>query len=121
MLPAGFASGLLFIEFLNGEAKHIAGTKEGRSWDFWTQEGFAHTGQTYPERMEIMLVDGKSYPPGVYLLGAGTIKRGGKGGLTVDFANCPLVPLNDAIKGLGDIASAVSAAGAGVAPLRKAS
>ena len=98
---------LCVIEVLSPEAKHLVGSKEGRSWDFWIQTAYASSGELYPFPIEIKLPDdGKAYAPGLYLIPAGSVRSTRKG---LEFqTGIPLVPLDAAISDLQALAKAVA-------------
>ena len=93
----------------NSAPKHLAGSKDGRSWDFWTQVAYCSSGGEYPKEIEIRLpsVNGTAapYAPGLYLLGSGTLSAGRKG-MFVDFQYA-LVPIREALEGLGRLVGGV--------------
>lgn len=101
----------LVIEVLSGEAKHLVGSKEGRSWDFWLQTAYAGSGNAYPNPVELRLPDGaKPYDPGFYLAPGGSVASTRTG--LIFQSGIPLVPLADAISELQALQKSVADRGA---------
>jgi hypothetical protein len=108
----------LVIEITDGEARHSVGSMDGRSWDFWSQQAYAATGEAYPHPFSLRLPDkAQPYAPGFYLLAAGCI-RTGKSGVTF-MQGYGLVPVADAVKQLQALPR-VGDAGAARAPAARA-
>jgi hypothetical protein len=116
------------VEVLSAEAKHIAGSKEGSSWDFWTQTAYAHTpeGEVYPVPIEIMLTGNgqvvskvDAYQPGLYVIGAGTI-RSGRRGMLLDFSAHRMVPVSEAVQQLQKVAAGIAGAAPRPVPVARA-
>lgn len=102
---------VLFVEIPPGDAVHVVGTKDGRSWDFWNQQAYVSSGNAYPSEVQVHPLGGKAYPPGWYLVGAGGLRVDRRG---VQFnPDAELVPLALAVDQLRDMLKPVPAPAAG--------